>query len=407
DMEFILEKTAEDRQTIFFSATMSKPIMDLTKKFLNDPVLVKVATKELTVTNIDQYYLEIKRGMKTEVLSRIIDMYNLKLMLVFCNTKRMVDELVSDLQARGYSADALHGDLSQNQRNNVMTKFRNGTLEVLVATDVAARGIDVDNVEAVFNYDLPQDPEAYVHRIGRTGRAGRAGKAFSFVIGRDVYTLKDVQRYTKANIKLMPIPSFEDVATIKTNLFMEKVKEVARKGHLTKHIHRIEQMVDEEFTSIDIAAALLKMAVGELKAKEKSQEEVGRKAGPKPGMDRLFVTIGKKDKVSPKDIVNVIMEEAGLQEREIGDIELYDRFSFVEIPSELAAEVIRNLGRTQIRGKMVTFDKAQKKEEAQAAEEGFNRPERREKNRRFEPRGGGRSDRSERRDRPERRERRY
>ncbi|MDX5347904.1 MAG: DEAD/DEAH box helicase, partial [Hymenobacteraceae bacterium] len=235
DIEHVLSQIPEDRQTIFFSATMSKPIMELTKKYQNNPQLVKVVHQQLTVSNIDQVYFEVRNNLKMDVLSRLIDMYNMKVVIVFCNTKRMVDELVSNLQARGYFADGLHGDLSQNQRNNVMQKFRNGTLEILVATDVAARGIDVENVEAVINYDLPQDEEAYVHRIGRTGRAGRAGKAFSFVGGRDIYKLKDIQRYTKAKILRQEVPSYEDVAEIRTNLFLDQVKEVLEKGHLQKH----------------------------------------------------------------------------------------------------------------------------------------------------------------------------
>ena len=186
DIEMILDKTPEERQTTFFSATMPKGILDLTKKFQKDPEHIKVVRKELTVPNIKQYYIETKSANKLEVLCRLVDVYDPKLSVVFCNTKRGADELVSDLQARGYFADALHGDLKQTQRDIVMDKFRNGTIDILVATDVAARGIDVDDVEAVFNYDLPQDEEYYVHRIGRTGRAGRTGISFTFVFGKEM-----------------------------------------------------------------------------------------------------------------------------------------------------------------------------------------------------------------------------
>ena len=175
DIELILEQTPAERQTTFFSATMSKEILELTKKYQDDPELIKIVRKELTVPNIKQYYIETRRANKFEVFCRLIDVYNPKLSVVFCNTKRGSDELVSELQARGYFADALHGDLKQTQRDIVMDKFRQGTIDILVATDVAARGIDVDDVEMVFNYDLPQDEEYYVHRIGRTGRAGREG----------------------------------------------------------------------------------------------------------------------------------------------------------------------------------------------------------------------------------------
>jgi ATP-dependent RNA helicase DeaD len=357
DIEFVLTKIPEDRQTILFSATMSKPIMELTKKYLRNPQLVKVVHQTLTVSNIEQSYYEVRNNMKMDVLSRVIDMYNLKSMIVFCNTKRMVDDLVANLQARGYFADGLHGDMNQTQRTNVMTKFKAGTLEVLVATDVAARGIDVDNLEAVCNYDLPQDEEAYVHRIGRTGRAGKSGRAFSFVSGRDIYKLKDIMRYTNAKIKLAAVPSYEDVAEIKTTLFLDQIKEVIQKGKLDKQVSRIERLLAEDFTSLEIAAALLKMRMKEAKAQAASEEM----KGPREGYDRLFVTIGKKDRVHPKDIIEALSENTSIPAGKIGDIDLYDKFSFVEVAKEYTAEVLDRLGRTTLLDRPVTFEKAQKK----------------------------------------------
>ncbi|WP_439883079.1 DEAD/DEAH box helicase [Pontibacter sp. MBLB2868] len=364
DIEYVLERIPENRQTIFFSATMSKPIMEMTKRYQTDPVLVKVVHQELTVTNIDQSYFEVRSSMKQEVLSRLLDMYNLKSAIIFCNTKRMVDELVSNLQARGYFADGLHGDMNQNQRSNVMGKFRNGTLEILVATDVAARGLDVENVEAVFNYDLPQDEESYVHRIGRTGRAGKSGKAFSFVGGRtDGYKLKDIMRYTKAKIVLQQVPSLEDVNEIRTTLFFGKVKEVLEKGHLAKHVARIERFVNETegYTPLDVAAALLKMSMKEEKVKEKGAEaEKSMRATPE-GMDRLFITIGKKDRVHPRDIIDLLSQNADIPANRVGDIDLYDKFSFVEVPSEYTADILQRVGRIEVDGRMVVVEKSDKK----------------------------------------------
>jgi ATP-dependent RNA helicase DeaD len=357
DIEFVLTKIPAERQTIFFSATMSKPIMELTKKYQRDPQLVKVVHQTLTVTNIEQVYYEVRNNMKMEVLSRIIDMYNLKSLIVFCNTKRMVDELVSNLQARGYFADGLHGDMNQTQRTNVMAKFKASTLEILVATDVAARGIDVEDLEAVVNYDLPQDEEAYVHRIGRTGRAGKSGRAFSFVSGRDIYKLKDIMRFTNAKIKLAAVPSYEDVAEIKTNLFLDQIKEVIQKGKLEKQIARIERLLTEDFTSLEIAAALLKMNLKEAKAQAASEEM----KGPREGFNRLFVTIGKKDRIHPKDIIEALTENTSIPSSKIGDIDLYDKFSFVEIAKEYTSEVLDRLGRTTLLGKPVSFEKAQSK----------------------------------------------
>ena len=206
DIEFVLSGVPEERQTVLFSATMPKPIMEITKKFQNNAKVIKVTKKELTVPNIEQYYYDVKPKKKEEVLSRLLDIYSPRLSVVFCNTKKQVDLLVNALLGRGYFAAGLHGDMKQEQRDRVMQGFRTGKTEILVATDVAARGIDVDEVEAVFNYDLPQDDEYYVHRIGRTGRAGREGRAFSFVSGKEVYKLKEIQRYCKTKIYAQKVP---------------------------------------------------------------------------------------------------------------------------------------------------------------------------------------------------------
>ena len=194
DIETILTDVPDERQTVLFSATMPQAILDITKKFQKNSQLVKVTKKELTVPNIEQFYYEVPPKKKEEVLSRLLDIYTPKLSVVFCNTKKQVDLLVNGLLGRGYFAAGLHGDLKQDQRDRVMQGFRSGKTDILVATDVAARGIDVEEVEAVFNYDLPQDEEYYVHRIGRTGRAGRIGRSFSFVSGKEVYKLKEIQK---------------------------------------------------------------------------------------------------------------------------------------------------------------------------------------------------------------------
>ena len=379
DIEFVLSKMPEDHQTVFFSATMSKPIMEMTKKYQRDPQVVKVNHKEMTVSNIEQSYFEVRGPQKKDVLTRVLDMYNLKSTIIFANTKRMVDDIVSDLQAKGYFADGLHGDMSQAQRQNTLDKFRKSTLEILVATDVAARGIDVDNVEAVFNYDLPADEEYYVHRIGRTGRAGKSGRAFTFVSGRDIYKLRDIMRFTKADIKLEPVPSFADVSEVKTTLFLTQIKEVVEKGGLDKYIGRVQRLLDqsEDVTSLDIAAALLKMNMKEDKRNEQSLDASREKGASRPGYTRLFISMGKKDRLHPRDVVELISENTGLQGNKVGDIALYDKFSFVEVPSEFAEEVVGQLGRSSIQGQPVTFSIATPVQDAAAKEEGTNRPERR------------------------------
>ena len=261
DIETIMKKIPGQRQTIFFSATMPKAILDLTKKYQKNPQFIKLVHKEMTVPSIEQFYFEVKQQAKPEALARLIDYYNLGLSLVFCNTKKRVDELVEDLRTRGYSADGLHGDMQQKQRDIVMSRFRRREIEVLVATDVAARGIDVGDLEAVFNYDIPTDDEYYVHRIGRTARAGKAGLAFTFVIGKEVYRIRQIQQFTKAKIIAQKIPSISDVEEIRTNILLGNVKDVVDAGHLGEYSNLVEKLIQEEYTSLEVAAALLKIMI--------------------------------------------------------------------------------------------------------------------------------------------------
>lgn len=358
DIETIIEGMPEERQTILFSATMSKTILDLSRRYQKNPELVKVVHKQLTVPNIEQKYLEVKESTKLEVLSRLIDMCNPKLSVIFCNTKKRVDEVVSQLQSRGYFADGLHGDMKQQQRDRVMGKFRNGTIEILVATDVAARGIDVDDVEIVFNYDLPQDEEYYVHRIGRTGRAGRAGVAYTFVAGKAIRKLKDIERYTKTKIKRQEVPSVSDVEEFKTSIFLEKVKNVIEEGHLGKYIDYAEKLLDEDYASIDLAAALLKMAMGQEKKEELDlTDEIGE-TGAESGMVRLFINIGRNNQIQARDVIGAIAGETGIAGKLIGKIDIYEKFTFVEVPKEYAKEVLDIMKNNTIKGKKINIEPA-------------------------------------------------
>ncbi|MDW5549306.1 DEAD/DEAH box helicase [Methanosarcina sp.] len=261
DIETIITKIPKQRQTIFFSATMPKAILDLTKKYQNNPQFIKLVHKEMTVPNVEQFYIEVKQQAKPEALARLIDYYNLKLSLVFCNTKKRVDELVENLKMRGYLAEGLHGDMQQKQRDIVMSRFRRRDIDVLVATDVAARGIDVGDLEAVFNYDIPTDDEYYVHRIGRTARAGKAGLAFTFVIGKEVYRIRQIQQFTKTKIIAKRIPSVSDVEEIRTNIILETVKDTVDAGNLGEYSNLVEKLIQEEYTSLEVAAALLKIMI--------------------------------------------------------------------------------------------------------------------------------------------------
>ena len=364
DIETVLENISDERQTILFSATMPKAILDITKKYQKDAQMVKVVKKELTVPNIEQYYYEVKKRNKEEVLSRLLDIYSPKLSLVFCNTKKQVDELVTALQGRGYFAEGLHGDLKQSQRDRVMNGFRNGKTDILVATDVAARGIDVDDVEAVFNYDLPQDDEYYVHRIGRTGRAGRTGKSFSFITGKEVYKLKDIQRYCKTKILAQPIPTIDDVAEIKVEKILGKIGEIIENEDLTSAINIIEKKVNEQdYTSMDIAAAFLKMSMGDTESQP--ADECGTydfdNTGAESGMVRLFINIGKSQKARPKDILDAIAGETGIPGKLVGAIDMYDKYTFVEVPREYAKEVLDAMQKVKIKGKTINIEPANKK----------------------------------------------
>ena len=469
DIESILADMPEERQTILFSATMSKPIMQITQKFQKDPVLVKVVKRELTNTNIEQVYFEVKPKAKVEVMCRLIDMYDLKLLLVFCNTKRKVDEIVEDLQIRGYQAEGLHGDLRQAQRNNVMSKFRAGTTSILVATDVAARGIDVDDVDAVINFDIPLDEEYYVHRIGRTGRAGKSGRAFSLVGRDEKYRFREIQSYTKVKVEKGVIPSFEDIVGVRKARFIEQIRQTVQDSQdLNLYEDMLTQLHHAGFTTEQIVAALVKRSMG-LEKNEFADQNLGleddrrrergdrfgdrndrgrgdrfedRRGGRSDGssrfgdrdrndrgnsrfgdrddrggrndgasrfgdrdrnsrfgdrddrggrsdgssrfgdrdrrrddrndgpqreraprerdanMTRLMVTIGRKDFVRPGDIVGAIAGEANIPGSSIGSIDIFDKFTYVDVPKDMANRVVDAMEGNTIKGRRVNIELA-------------------------------------------------
>ena len=392
DMETILSQLPEERQTIMFSATMPEAIARIASNFQQDPQTIKVVKKELTVPKVTQYYYEVKPKNKVEVMCRLLDMYAPKLSVAFCNTKRQVDDLVQELQGRGYFAEGLHGDLKQIQRDRVMNSFRKGKTEILVATDVAARGIDVDDVEAVFNYDIPQDDEYYVHRIGRTGRAGREGIAFSFVVGRDVYKLRDIQRYCKTKIIPQSIPSLNDITGIKAEKVLDQADQVMNDLDLAKVVRIIEKkLMEEEYTSLDLAAALLQMNMGEgsqdiiedfrparslddlgreyARGGSSSRDSRGRRpsggrsgsgraSGERSDMAKLFINVGKNQNIKPGDILGAIAGESGMPGRMVGSIDMHDKYTFVEVPNKNAGMVLEAMKNAKIRGKHIHMEVA-------------------------------------------------
>ncbi|EKB48086.1 DEAD/DEAH box helicase [Cecembia lonarensis] len=399
DIENILSDCPEERQTVFFSATMPKPIMDLTRKYQDNPEIVKVLRKELTVENISQVYYEVKPSLKLELMSRLINLNQFQLSVVFCNTKRVTDEVTEELIARGITAEALHGDLSQAQRTKVMNKFRKGHVSVLVATDVAARGIDVDNVEAVFNFDLPLDEENYVHRIGRTGRAGKSGAAISFVTGRkDMFRIRDLEKFIKTSISKMAPPSVADLIELKKEQLIKDVyRQLNKEEDNSFYEDMIGQMLTEGLSMEQIVLGLSKIqladAVHEMeeqnfnldlgrdrdrssrgersergdrrgrdRGRERDKGARGERRGARekgvrePGMARLFLNLGKKDRIRPNDIVGAIAGETGVPGRSIGGIDIFDNFSFVDVPSKDAEHVIKVMKNNTIKGKSVNME---------------------------------------------------
>ena len=371
DIEAILDRTPPSCQKVMFSATMRGPILELGKRFLQNPELLRVTHKVLTVPAIEQIYYEVRPYQKMDALCRVLDSQGFRKALVFCSTKRGVDEVTAHLQGRGYQADGLHGNLAQPQRDRVMTRFRSGALDVLVATDVAARGIDVDDVDAVINYDIPRDVESYVHRIGRTGRAGREGRAFTFVTMRENSRLREIIRYTGARISRGSLPTLRDVANIRTTRLLDEVRRTLEKGALERWLMLVDEFLAGQFpdgapTSADMAAAMLKMLMqrdfGDQDIAQGGEDWVeqareSRRKGPAEGrerpserrtdaaqrsrerMCRIRISAGREQGVSPREIVGAITGECGIPGRLIGAIDIREHFSMVDI-AENAVELV-------------------------------------------------------------------
>src|SRR5476649_1032819 len=257
DIRTVLKQATTERQTVFFSATLPRPIQDLIKTFTKNPVNVTIETQALTMPAIEQVYYEVDRRSKLDVLCRLIDLQDISFGIIFCATKMMVDELTEHLSARGYAADKMHGDMTQAMRERVIAKFRKRGLEFLVATDVAARGLDVDDVEVVFNYDLPHDGDDYIHRIGRTGRAGKSGRAVTFISGREIYKMQNIIRFTKGKIRRERIPSEEEVEKKRANSFYDSLRKTLEEGKYERQDALIGRLLDQGYVATDIASALI------------------------------------------------------------------------------------------------------------------------------------------------------
>jgi ATP-dependent RNA helicase DeaD len=381
DIERILTEMPPERQTLFFSATMPQAIQYLIRQYTRDPAWIKIEAHAQHAPKVDQVYFEVERRSKLEVLTRLIDLYDFRYGIVFCSTKIMVDELNEHLQARGYSVDRLHGDISQAQRNRVMERFRDRKFEFLIATDVAARGLDVDDLEVVCNFDLPNDAEDYTHRIGRTGRAGKSGRAFTFVSGREIYRLQSMIRFAKLKIRRESVPSLDQVEEARVNVFFEKLRGLLESGKYVRHERIIDRLIEQGFASTDIASALIHLLSGasdrgdgpsqreepparekpakapapEVTRIEKSSEAYEQKAGTnrtgrEPGFTTIFFSVGRKQLVTPGDLVGKIAGVTRLPASIVGAIDIHQRHSFVDVVSEHAELVLGKLNGIRIKG---------------------------------------------------------
>ena len=462
EIERLMQAVPKERQTIFFSATFDPRIRRLIDRYTNNPATITIQQKAMTVPTIEQRYYEVQGRSKTEVLCRVLDMDSPRLTIVFCNTKKAVDDTVDALTARGYAADRLHGDLNQIMRERVMRNFRNGTIEVLVATDVAARGLDVNDIDLIVNFELPYDTEDYVHRIGRTGRAGRKGTAVSLVAGREIYLMQRIQRFTNAKVTRTKVPSQEELEATRVDQVFEKLKATLEANTYGKHEHTVQRLLDAGFNPTDVMSAVMDLWMKEFsregeqiiedRAQQRPQQQqrefvpserpatVGQTAnagdfparvftpaaarpqaprdpslsyedegprrsdappadqqgrddfgpaplrsrsagpkGPRSGMVRLFVNVGGMDNARPGDIAGMIYNTAQIPSGSLGSIEVFEKCSYIEVPSDHVETVMNTVAGTDFRGRSVRLDLADRQDGA-----GGDRPKRT-----FGPRGFG------------------
>jgi ATP-dependent RNA helicase DeaD len=353
DMEAILAELPEERQLAFFSATMPPRIAALTKRFLRNAEHISIETKRRTVDTTNQTYYEVPRGKKQEALARVLDMETPGPTIVFCRTRQDTQDLAEALRLRGYGAEALHGDMGQPERDRVMHRFRDGQADLLIATDVAARGLDIETVTHVINYDIPWDVEQYIHRIGRTGRAGRSGDAITLVEGRERRMLRVIEQMIGTTIKPVRIPTGADIAARRRDVFKESLRETLVADSFEGHLATVEEL-SENYDPSEIAAAALHMLwQNQHSAAPVISDDVMDSARAETGMTRLFIGLGRQDGLRPGDLVGAIANEVGLTKREIGTIDILDKTAFVEVPSQAVDDVLNALRNTKLRGRKI------------------------------------------------------
>ena len=352
DIQTILKDIDYAHQTLLFSATMPRRILDITKKYQTNPAHIKIKSETLTVKNIEQVYYETKTKMKPELLRRLIKVEHPNSAVVFCNTKKKVDELIDLFKSEDFICEALHGDIRQVSRERIMRKFKSGKINILIATDVAARGIDVDNLDMVFNYDLPQEHEYYVHRIGRTGRNGKSGKAISFVVGKEIRELHDIEKYAKIKIKAGKAPTISQVEEIENVEIANEIRKIISKQKFANS-PLVDTLVDDGYSFEQIAKALSTYISKDNMVEEKAPIK------NENGMVKLFLTVGKKDNIKIKDIVGAIASKTTVAGKDLGKIIVLDSYSFIEVPAEYVDEVVKTMNKNQIKNKNVKVEIAE------------------------------------------------
>ncbi|MDR7313209.1 ATP-dependent RNA helicase DeaD [Nocardioides luteus] len=375
DVETILADTPEDKQVALFSATMPSQIRRLSKKYLRDAKEISVKAKTQTASNITQRYLMVSYPQKVDALTRILEVENFEGMIVFTRTKSETESLAEKLRARGFAATAINGDIAQAQREKTVNQLKDGSLDILVATDVAARGLDVERISHVVNYDLPTDVEAYVHRIGRTGRAGRTGDAISFVTPRERWLLRAIEKHTKASPKQMQLPSVDEVNATRLSRFDDGITAALQEGEKIEFFRDVvRHYVDEhDVPEVDVAAALAAVLHGEepllLEPEPEKpayeerrgrrdndrgeRRETSRSRGNGQPLATYKIQVGKRHRVEPRQIVGAIANEGGLRRADFGNISIRNDFSLVELPADLAPETWKALESTRISGKLI------------------------------------------------------
>jgi len=376
DVDSILSQApGEDRQTALFSATMPPEIRRVASRHLKNPVSIAIERHTLTVPATEQRFLILAPQQKLDALSRILETEPAEAVLIFTRTKTGAAEVAEKLQARGYAAEAMHGDMNQIQRESVIRRLRSGQVEIVVATDVAARGLDVDRISIVINYDIPNDVEAYVHRIGRTGRAGRSGVAVLFVSPRERRMMQDIERFTGQRLQPMKMPTRADVAARRMALFKESIRKTLAEGDLDLYLTLVEELVEEGLDVSEIAAAAARLARGDKPLEVALEPEPRDVPQTEDGMVRLFIPAGSRAGVRPADIVGAIANEADVPGKAIGAIDIYDSFTFVEVPARYGPQVLERMAKATIRGRQVEVRVARPDQTAPAGE--ARRPERR------------------------------